>query len=59
MRPSRFDHVKECSSIENIPHAAENKKRVWKKKLRPIDALYSAIERVINPRISTSSSFKE
>ena len=25
MRPSRFDHVKECSPIENIPHAAEKK----------------------------------
>ena len=31
MRPSRFDHVKECSPIENIPHAAEKKKRMWKK----------------------------
>ena len=41
MRPSRFDHVKECSSIENIPHAAEKKKRMWKIKLRPIDSLYS------------------
>merc|ERR1711973_974307 len=25
MRPSRFDQVKECSPIENIPHAAEKK----------------------------------
>ena len=62
MRPSRFDHVKECSSIENIPHAAEKKETYVEKKVATywFPILWgTAIERVINPRISTSSSFKE
>ena len=33
MRPSRLDHVKECAPIKNIPHAAEKKKRMWRKKV--------------------------